>query len=62
MLVLEVGFDGEVMGEVIVKANARGEDEGLGVDVAEVAEDVTAAEIFDFAAPCEEVGVEMETA
>lgn len=62
VLVLEVDFDGEVMGEVVVEADAGGEDEGVGVEVAEVAEDVAAPEVVDCAATDEEVGVGVEAA
>ncbi len=61
VLILKVDFDGEVVSEVVVEADAGGVDEGVGAEVLDVAEDVSASEVVDAAATDEEVGVRMET-
>ncbi len=60
VLVLEVGFDGEVVSEVVVEANARGVDHCVGAEVFDIPKDVPTSEIVDAAAADEEVGVWVE--
>src|ERR1700736_1969764 len=60
VLKLRVGFDCQIVGEVVVDADAGGVDEGVGVDVQGVAEDEAGGVIVDLAAAEEEVDVGME--
>src|ERR1700733_1301855 len=62
MLKLRVGLQGQIMGEVVIETDARGIDEGVGLDVAYVAEDIAGGVIVNFAAAEEEVGVGVEAA
>jgi len=62
VLILEVGFDGDIVSEVVVQANAGGVDHRVGADVLHVAKNVTPSEIVDAAAADEEVGIWMEAA
>src|ERR1700761_2639002 len=62
VLILEVDFHGQLMGEVVVEADARGEDQGVGAEIANIAEDVAAADVVDSTTPDEEVGVGVNAA
>ena len=60
VLKLCVEFNRNVVGEVVIQADTRGVDEGVGGDVASVAEDETWVMVIDFAAAKKEIDVGME--
>ena len=60
VLKLCVDFNRHVVGEVVVQADTGGVDEGVGGDVASVAEDETWVVVVDFAAAKKEIDVGME--
>src|SRR5271155_4844540 len=62
VLKLNVGLYGKVMGEVVVQANARGIDEGVGAEVDVLLEEISGGVIVDFAAAEEEVGIGVKVA
>ena len=60
VLKLRVDFDRNVVGNVVVQANTRGVDEGVGGNVASVAEDETWVMVVDFTAAKKEIDVGMK--
>ena len=60
VLKLCVDFNRHVVGEVIVQADSRGVDEGVGGDEAGITEDETWIVVIDFAAAKKEIDVGME--